>query len=64
MKQYGKPIYHRGEFDGYDDIVTFCDDCGEEHKARYNSDYDCDLCPACEEKRVEGDITNGIITEF
>lgn len=63
MTEYGKPMYHNGEFDGYDYIVKTCDDCGEEHKAEYNADYGCDLCPKCELNRIEKDIENGVITE-
>lgn len=63
MTKYGKPMYHNGEMDGYDDIVKFCDDCGEEHKTEYRPDYDCDLCPKCEGERINQDIKDGVIAE-
>jgi len=60
--QYGKPIYHNGEFDGYDWIEKFCDDCGSV-EVKPNDEYDDDLCSKCYGKRIEQDIKDGVIAE-
>lgn len=60
MTIYGKPIYVHDEFDGYDDITMFCDECGEECNDlnTINSDYEiCNRCLAIKEDK-ESEILN------
>lgn len=47
MRKYGKEIIIHDEFDGYDDVVYFCDRCGEECSDLVIINPEYEVCKRC-----------------